>query len=90
MNAQTRKRGVPFKGKSKGRYFSLTVKLIHTNELFPIKQVTNDMKIKELKSLVEFASGIPCHMQILCYLDEGLFLYTFYRGETNFQIKKIS
>lgn len=55
---------------SKDRVFTLTIKL-PTGEKFPIKNITPDMKISELKSMIEFAAGIPYHMQRLNYLDEG-------------------
>ena len=53
------------------RFFNISVKLLPTHESFQIKKVSNEMKISELKKEVEFASGIPYHMQRLCYLDEG-------------------
>ena len=52
-------------------YFSITVKLIDTMETFHLKEVYNEMKIKELKEYAEFATGIPYNLQRLCYLDEG-------------------
>ncbi|XP_013419849.1 uncharacterized protein LOC106180414 [Lingula anatina] len=50
--------------------FNLNVRL-ETGEVFPLKNITPDMKISELKSYIEFAAGIPYHMQRLNYLDEG-------------------
>ena len=58
----------------KNRYFSISVKLLPTRENFPMTKISNDMRIKELKALAEFATGIPYHMQILRYLDEGKYL----------------
>ena len=59
-------------GENKYRHFSITVKLLPTQEIFPMTKISNEMKIKELKALAEFATGIPYHMQILRYLDEGV------------------
>ena len=70
----------PIKGRlaishvDKNRYFSISVKLLPTREIFPMTKVSNDMKIKEMKALAEFATGIPYHMQILRYLDEGKYI----------------
>ena len=50
--------------------FNIFVKLF-TDEKFPLKGVSNDMKIKELKQYMEFATGIPVHMQRISYLDDG-------------------
>ena len=58
----------------KNRYFSISVKLLPTREFFSIPKISNDMRIKELKALAEFATGIPYHMQILRYLDEGKYI----------------
>ena len=55
----------------KNRYFSISVKLLPTRENFPMTKISNDMRIKELKALAEFATGIPYHMQILRYLMCG-------------------
>ena len=55
----------------KDRYFNIAIKLIPTGEVFPLKKVHNDMKISELKHLAEYATGIPQHLQRLCYLDDG-------------------
>jgi len=56
---------------SKDRLFTISVKLIPTGETFLLKKVHNDMKISELKHLAEYSTGIPQHIQRLCYLDEG-------------------
>ena len=58
-------------GGSSERYFTISIKLLPTKEIFPVTRVYNEMKIKELKALAEFATGIPYHMQKLRYLDEG-------------------
>ena len=50
--------------------FNIHVKLF-TDEKFPLKNVSNDMKIRELKQYMEFATGIPVHMQRISYLDDG-------------------
>ena len=59
--------------RGRGKHFNIKVKLLVTKEVFTLKNVYNDMKIKELKSYAEFATGVPVHMQRLCYLDEGGF-----------------
>ena len=56
---------------ARDKFFKIFVKLIPTQESFEIKKVANEMKVSELKKEVEFASGIPYHMQRLRYLDEG-------------------
>ena len=55
----------------KDRYFNVSVKLVPTNETFPLKNIYNEMKIRELKSYCEFATGMPSHVQRLYYLDQG-------------------
>ncbi|KAH3772477.1 uncharacterized protein LOC127845705 isoform X2 [Dreissena polymorpha] len=50
--------------------FSIFVRLF-TNEKFQLKNISNDMKIKDLKMYMEFATGVPVHMQRISYLDEG-------------------
>lgn len=60
---------------SKNKYFPISIKLLPTNEIFPVPKVCNEMKMKELKALSEFYTGIPYHMQILRYLDEGMCMY---------------
>ncbi|XP_074646622.1 uncharacterized protein LOC141902690 isoform X2 [Tubulanus polymorphus] len=52
------------------RPFNVRIKLF-TDEIFHIKEVTGDLKIRRLKSLIEFAAGIPYHLQKLHYLDEA-------------------
>ncbi|XP_064640528.1 GA-binding protein subunit beta-2-like isoform X2 [Lineus longissimus] len=55
---------------SKDKAFKIKVKL-HTDEVFHVNNVSSDMKISELKGQVEFACGIPYHLQKLHYLDDG-------------------
>lgn len=50
--------------------FNIFVKLF-TGEKFPLKNISNDMKIRELKMYMEFATGVPVHMQRISYLDDG-------------------
>ena len=64
-------RGNGTRAATKERHFSITVKLVPTNEVFPLKKITGDLKIKELKSYTEFATGIPANIQRLHYLDQG-------------------
>ncbi|XP_071958468.1 uncharacterized protein [Antedon mediterranea] len=54
----------------KGRFFELQLKFF-TGESFVIKDVYNDMKIKDLKSLMEFVSGVPSYLQRPSYLDNA-------------------
>lgn len=62
--------------------FSVNVKL-YTGETFPLKHITGDMKVSGLKQYMEFATGIPLHMQRLSYLDDGETLLTFSKTEKN-------
>jgi len=57
---------------SKGKYIPLTIKIIDTGEVFTLRNVTPMMTVKELKSYLEFATGIPVNLQRIHYLDEGL------------------
>ncbi|XP_053402143.1 uncharacterized protein LOC128557808 isoform X2 [Mercenaria mercenaria] len=50
--------------------FSIFVKLF-TGEKFPLKNISNEMKIQDLKTYMEFATGVPVHMQRISYLDDG-------------------
>ena len=56
--------------------FSIFVKLF-TGETFPIKNITNDMKIQELKMYMEFATGVPVHVQRISYLDDGMHFFPY-------------
>ena len=51
--------------------FGVTVRLTPTREEFAVRSVRPDMLVSELQDHAEFATGIPVHMQQLCYLDEG-------------------
>ena len=53
--------------------FNIFVKLF-TGEKFPLKSVSNDMKIRDLKMNMEFATGVPVHMQRISYLDDGMWI----------------
>ncbi|XP_070575120.1 ankyrin repeat domain-containing protein 35-like [Ptychodera flava] len=68
--ASTGRGGKGKKQHPKEKLFNLTLKCF-TNETFPLKKIHNDMKIRELKALVEFVAGIPSHLQRLNYLDDG-------------------
>ncbi|KAK3596887.1 hypothetical protein CHS0354_029074 [Potamilus streckersoni] len=50
--------------------FNIFVRLF-TDEKFPLKNISGDMKIRELKEYMEFATGIPFNMQRISYLDDG-------------------
>ncbi|XP_052063178.1 uncharacterized protein LOC127702912 isoform X1 [Mytilus californianus] len=50
--------------------FNMRIKLF-TDEVFPLYNITADMKVADLKKYVEFATGIPVHLQRISYLDEG-------------------
>ncbi|XP_071786194.1 uncharacterized protein [Asterias amurensis] len=52
----------------RGKYFDLRVKLF-TNEVFPVRDVYNEMKVRALKARMEFVTGVPSHLQRLTYLD---------------------
>lgn len=57
--------------------FSIFVKLF-TGEKFPLKNISNEMKIRDLKMYMEFATGVPVHMQRISYLDDGNSYYSKY------------
>ncbi|KAL8564600.1 hypothetical protein ACOMHN_032156 [Nucella lapillus] len=63
-----RKRGQAEREKN---LFKIQVKLIPTDEVFSLSQVHSDMKISQLKEYLEFATGLPTHIQRVSYLDEG-------------------
>lgn len=52
--------------------FNIFVRLF-TGEKFPLKNISNEMKIRDLKMYMEFATGVPVHMQRISYLDDGMF-----------------
>ena len=57
---------------ARGKYIPLTMKIVDTGEVFHLKNITPTMTIKELKSYLEFCTGIPVSLQRLHYLDEGI------------------
>lgn len=59
---------------TKGKYIPLTMKLVDTGEVFTLKNITPTMTIRELKSYLEFCTGIPVSLQRLHYLDEGKYI----------------
>jgi hypothetical protein len=78
------KMGVRDKDKSNPP-FNMRIKLF-TDEVFPLQNITADMKISDLKKYVEFATGVPVHLQRISYLDEGNYFkilgkHTFQREE---------
>ncbi|XP_071482334.1 uncharacterized protein [Diadema antillarum] len=54
----------------KGKFFDLRVKLF-TEEVFVMKEIYNEMKVRALKAKMEFITGVPSHLQRLTYLDEA-------------------
>lgn len=77
------KMGVRDKDKSNPP-FDMHIKLF-TDEVFPLQNITADMKISDLKKYVEFATGIPVHLQRISYLDEG----NYFKNLGKFKEKKI-
>ena len=59
---------------SKLKSISFKVFLKCTNEQFSVKKFPVSMKVRELKSLLEFVCGIPYNLQRLSYLDDGIVL----------------
>jgi len=78
------KMGVRDKDKSNPP-FNMRIKLF-TDEVFPLQNITADMKISDLKKYVEFATGIPVHLQRISYLDEGNYFKIL--GKHTFQREK--
>lgn len=66
---RSKKRAQTTKDREK-HVFNIFVRLF-TGEKFPIKNISNEMKIRDLKMYMEFATGVPVHMQRISYLDEG-------------------
>lgn len=56
---------------AKLKSISFKVLLKCTNEQFIVKKFPVSMKVRELKSLLEFVCGIPYNLQRLSYLDDG-------------------
>ena len=55
----------------------IQIKLMHTNEIFDLTRVHNEMKISELKGHIELSTGVSTHIQRVSYLDEGLLFSVF-------------
>lgn len=55
----------------KGKTIDFKVLLRCTNEKFNVYKFPVNMKISDLKSLLEFVCGIPYNLQRLSYLDDG-------------------
>ncbi|KAK2144403.1 hypothetical protein LSH36_759g00002 [Paralvinella palmiformis] len=68
-NVITNPSGAP-SGYGKQNSFEIRVKIDPTGEAYPL-EISNEMKIEELMSQLEFLTGIPIHIQKLWYLDEG-------------------
>ncbi|CAF2099737.1 unnamed protein product [Rotaria magnacalcarata] len=49
----------------------LNIHLRSTGEQFQIQSIHFDTKVRELKTILEIICGIPAHLQLLSYLDEG-------------------
>ncbi len=60
----------------KGRFFHLICKIEGTGETFRLKKISNDMKIKDIKTNAEFTTGIPFNIQRLSYLDQGCVIHS--------------
>ena len=71
MKASTLKGRSRNKTPNREKGVPLHARLEITKEKFPLKNINSDMTIRELKGYVEFAAGIPRHLQIVHYLDEG-------------------
>ena len=56
---------------TKGSPFDIHVNLDVTGERFPVRNVSAETKISELKIQVELVAGIPYHVQRLHYLDKA-------------------
>jgi hypothetical protein len=52
----------------------LNIHLRSTGERFTLKTIHFDTKVRELKTVLEIICGIPAHLQVLSYLDEGSLL----------------
>ncbi|XP_067856789.1 ankyrin repeat domain-containing protein 60-like [Heptranchias perlo] len=53
------------------KFFSLTVRLEDTGEIFQMHKCHDDMTIGDMKSTLELVAGIPTNLQRLFYMDEG-------------------
>ena len=71
MPLKSKKAGGASVGLFQPTYFPVKVKVDPTGEVYPLK-IYNEMLIRDLKSQLEFLTGIPVHIQRLWYLDEGM------------------
>lgn len=49
----------------------LNIHLRSTGERFKLTTVSFESKVRDLKTILEIICGVPAHLQILTYLDEG-------------------
>ena len=56
---------------AKGKAITFKVTLTCTTEMFNVVNFPQNLKVRDLKSLLEFVCGIPYNLQRLSYLDEG-------------------
>jgi hypothetical protein len=56
---------------ARGKAITFKVTLTCTNETFNVVNFPQNLKVRDLKSLLEFVCGIPYNLQRLSYLDEG-------------------
>jgi hypothetical protein len=49
----------------------LHIYLRSTGERFTLKTIHFDTEVRQLKTILEIICGIPAHLQLLSYLDEG-------------------
>ena len=77
MKSCKKNRGVASAGKMRN-YFKINVKVEPTDETFQLPEVYNEMKISEMKSYMEFITGIPINLQRISYLDEGEMFFTIH------------
>ena len=53
------------------KFFGIKINLVDTAEVFTVKKVCNQTKIKDLKIKLELIAGIPSPLQRIMYLDQG-------------------
>ncbi len=58
----------------KGRTMKIQAQLLPTGERFPLRLVTPDTRVHQLKANLEIDAGLPSHLQRLAYLDDGSLL----------------
>ena len=56
---------------SYGKLVDLKINIKCTNETFNVSKFPINLKIQDLKNLLEFVCGIPYNIQRLSYLDDG-------------------